>query len=95
MTCKTNHHDNQSMSERALLAALNNRAYPLAETLGAALTVQGMLAADALNQEDGQPSRFSESERHALLVAVGDALAAALDYTVEVNDAAAEAGLSK
>ena len=84
---------NKTMNERALLAALNNRAHPLAETIGAALTVQGMLAADVLNQEDGQPSRFSEAERHALLVSIGDALAAALDYTVEVNGAAAEAGL--
>ena len=90
---KTNHTNNQTMSERALLAGLNNRAYPLAETLGAALTVQGMLAADVLNQEDGKASRFTDAERHALLVSIGDALAAALDYTTEVNDAAAEAGL--
>ena len=93
MTCKTNHTNNQTMSERALLAALNNRAYLLAETIGAALTVQKMLAADVLNQEDGKASQFSEFQRHALLVAVGDALAAALDYTVEVNDAAAKVGL--
>ena len=87
-------HTNNHLTERALLAALNNRAHPLAETIGAALTVQGMLAADVLNQEDGKESRFSEAERHALLVSIGDALAAALDYTVEVNDAAAEAGIS-
>ena len=81
------------LTERAHLSILNNRSYRVAETVGAALTVQRMLEDDMMSREEGGAPRFSDGEMHAMLMMIGAALAAALDYTVEVNEAASDVGL--